>query len=398
MGRKHREEHFEEFAPHTLLKHGVLSRYAVIWTNILTQKHPRVWLVDGFAGRGKDEAGNPGSPLLLAIAAEKMRPKADVQLLAIEEDRKAFEALKANLAAFDADAGGMVPIAHLRHGTLSEVADEAFQLVGESPAFFFLDPFGPDGLSLDVVRQILAKPRREVFALFSQSGVLRHLGALTKDNTGETLRAHVKAPGLFTEHEPEWVAEALAAAEDADANLAPNREAAARILRELFGSDEKVWEIAALPRRRWGQEAVRAYLDVLESCGGHYKTAIAVLDERQRCAYYLVHAARDPLAALKMKEAAVSALRASDLPDKTKHSFRLLHSGHIPAVAAALKAHFGSQVVDWRTGKGEGPDCVRGWALRETALFPTQGDDLQDALKAIRVAGRKVRYDFGLIA
>jgi hypothetical protein len=56
----------------------------------------------------------------------------------------------------------------------------------------------------------------------------------------------------------------------------------------------------------------------------------------------------------------VSTLRASKLPDKTKHSFRLLHSGHIPAVVAALKSHFGSQVVDWHTGKGDGPDCVRG--------------------------------------
>ena len=225
MARKHRKEYFDDFYPHTLLKHGVLSRYVQAWTNILAQKHQRLWLVDGFAGRGKDSAGNPGSPLLLAIAAARLRPKADVQMVAIEQEREAFDALKANLAEFDADAGGPVPIAHLIHGSLNAVAARVFELIGDCPAFFFLDPFGPDGLTLDVVRRVLEKPKREVFALFSHIGVRRHLGALKKDNVRETLRFH--AQGLFTDQEPDWVAEDVAAARDADANMAPNREAAA---------------------------------------------------------------------------------------------------------------------------------------------------------------------------
>src|SRR5439155_12337053 len=152
MGKKHRKDHFSEFRGHTTLKHGVLDRYVKAWIQVLKRKHSSLWVIDGFAGKGKDDAGKPGSPLLLARSAAQLRETgADVYLLAIEPRREWYEALKTNLATFDAEAGGSCPVAYLRHGTLSSVQDEAFRMVGNAPLFLFLDPFGADGLELGIV-------------------------------------------------------------------------------------------------------------------------------------------------------------------------------------------------------------------------------------------------------
>ncbi len=78
---EHRDDHFSEFRGHTLLKHGVLHRYVKAWIQILKKRHKIIWILDGFAGPGKDEAGNLGSPLLLArIAAQLQEPGCEVRL------------------------------------------------------------------------------------------------------------------------------------------------------------------------------------------------------------------------------------------------------------------------------------------------------------------------------
>lgn len=69
---KPREDHFEEFQGHTLLKHLILDKYLKAWANKLLQwgaAGSRVWFVDAFAGEGADKKGNPGSPLIAAKMA-----------------------------------------------------------------------------------------------------------------------------------------------------------------------------------------------------------------------------------------------------------------------------------------------------------------------------------------
>jgi hypothetical protein len=73
VSKEHRDEHFSEFRGHTLLKHGVLDRYVKAWIQILGPHHETLWIVDGFAGKGQDDQGSPGSPLLLARSAAQLQ-------------------------------------------------------------------------------------------------------------------------------------------------------------------------------------------------------------------------------------------------------------------------------------------------------------------------------------
>jgi three-Cys-motif partner protein len=379
--RKHRDDYFTQFRGHTELKHGVLYRYVVAWIQILKRSHTSLWLVDGFAGRGKDDTGKPGSPMLLAQTAAELREEnADVTLIAIEERRDHYLALKQNLADFDIEGDPKVPVAYIRQGTLAANADEAFRLIGKAPAFFFLDPFGADGLSLDLVRRVLELPRGEVFALFSHLGVSRHLAVLSAERRAERVRRRV-ASSLFPDLEEEHLAAELAEAEQADTSLLPTQAAAARILRDLFGSGEAVEEMLGLSPGSRGRAVVQAYIQTLrDKCQATHITSLAVFDEEQEATYFLIHAAKNDQAKYKMKEAIRSAMSRSQLPEATKVRIRWLHTAPIDRIVQQVLERFAGQTVRW-TEKGDPAHTVKGFALRETDLSQDQADSLKERLR-----------------
>jgi len=395
MAKKQRASHFALFRGHTVLKHGVLDRYVKAWIQILKRKHPKIWIIDGFAGKGMDDAGQPGSPLLLARSAAELREEgAEVQLIAIEADRDWYQALKTNLATFDVDAGGSMPVARLRLGTLAAEADEAFSLVGDAPVFVFLDPFGAEGLTLEVVKRALSLPKGEVFALFSHRAVVRHLAVLRTDRRSDrALRAVAVAPSLFPDLDAQWLARELAEAGRSDASLAPTKEAAERILVQLFGRKEEVDRILALPDSVWAEEVLKAYLRVLKGCGATHTTPIAIFDEEQQCTYYLIHGAKNPLAVFKMKEAVSAAIRKSALPAETKQRIRWAHRARIDEVVSAVRRQFAGEEVRW-TNDPPTSGSVRMFALSETRLFTDQIPELKDALEGYVIEKSPLRFRF----
>ena len=66
--------------PHTAAKHAILRRYLDAWIPIMSRYHGRVLYIDGFAGPGIYEHGEPGSPLIALDAAcpGAERPRRDV--------------------------------------------------------------------------------------------------------------------------------------------------------------------------------------------------------------------------------------------------------------------------------------------------------------------------------
>ena len=172
----------------------------------------------------------------------------------------------------------------------------------------------------------------------------------------------------------------------------PTKEAAQRILDELFGSRDEVQRILNLAPRLWADEVTRAYVRALERCGATHITLLAIFDEEQRCVYYLIHAAKIPLAAYKMKEAIAAATGKSDLPDETKDRIRWSHSARIDDVVAAVLGNFAGKEVRWQ-GK-EKTDCVKGFALSGTRMFCEQSTDLKNALDRYVIQDRPLRYRF----
>jgi hypothetical protein len=54
--------------PHTAAKHRILRSYLNAWLPILSKYNSRLVLIDGFAGPGEYEGGEPGSPLIMLDA------------------------------------------------------------------------------------------------------------------------------------------------------------------------------------------------------------------------------------------------------------------------------------------------------------------------------------------
>ena len=74
---------------HTPGKHLVLQGYLKAWYPILGMTQDRIVFIDGFAGPGEYEGGEPGSPIIalrtLKQHAAKMRFSAEVRFLFVED-------------------------------------------------------------------------------------------------------------------------------------------------------------------------------------------------------------------------------------------------------------------------------------------------------------------------
>ncbi|MGL5826279.1 MAG: three-Cys-motif partner protein TcmP, partial [Nocardioides sp.] len=53
-----------DYPPHTQAKHAILANYLGAWYPILSSTRGRILYLDGFAGRGRYQGGEPGSPII----------------------------------------------------------------------------------------------------------------------------------------------------------------------------------------------------------------------------------------------------------------------------------------------------------------------------------------------
>lgn len=163
-----------------VFKHGILSRYPVVFASKTGANSDgnRVVFLDGYAGRGEYDDGQPGSPLLLSRCAEFVSGFRNVEGYFVEQDPENFANLQRVL-----DAKGGPTARHVRHGSLDEHLPEALRIAHGVPLFAFLDPFGP---ALDFARvkaDLLGRPSRpptEVLLHFSVLSVARMAGAVHK--------------------------------------------------------------------------------------------------------------------------------------------------------------------------------------------------------------------------
>jgi three-Cys-motif partner protein len=372
------DRHFDEFHDHTLLKHLILRKYVGAWAAKLRSPRHEVWFVDAFAGEGRDKKGNPGSPL---IAAELARPfehdgQGVMRILAIEKDEDRCARLQEVLRPFTDRK-----IAVVRCGTLEMLADKFMKHVRDNPALFFLDPFGVDGLLVNLLPKLLQGPQNEVFALFSDVGANRLHAVLMAegrdpDQVEEAIRA---APSLFEGFVEEDVKRARAAEEKSERARRATQDASDRILTEALGPGT-LEELATVPegeRREW---LLRRYMRCLVESGAKYVLALPVRDASSQRAYQLVYATKSPVGLRTMKEAMNSALRNTSLPDESKELMRAELRGNEDAVVRELASHFAGREVRWTQEKDRRSDTVKRYLLERTAIFPMQFKAVQQRL------------------
>lgn len=174
---------------HTKIKHQLLNDYLGAWISIMYSQQARLGtdkkliFVDGFSGPGEyweDESRNTkvnGSPILVAEKANKYideDTKRKFIIIAIDNDKGCVEHLKPLLAKTNKHRQDW----HISHQTFQEGMDELFGYLEKenariAPAFFFIDPFGYSGFTMDTMARILKHPRTELFINFMHYDINR---------------------------------------------------------------------------------------------------------------------------------------------------------------------------------------------------------------------------------
>lgn len=383
-------KHFAAFQPHTLTKHAILDAYLKAWATILIPKFKIAWFVDAFAGEGQDMAGNPGSPLIAARVAQQINakhfrstigPNTGMRVLAFESDPARFERLNSVMAPFIANPWHS-GVAIVRQGTLDHKLEGVLKTIGESPALFFLDPFGIDGLAADVLPRLLEGTHNELLVLFNDEGAVRLAGKVRAGILDEaTVLAQAEAAvveTLFGEKDLEDLRSiARSRAKKAVAGHKSNADAE-RIMNTAFGGDWWQPIINQTLENQRQAKFVDLYDSLLEKIGGTKRLRFSIDTPDGRHKYFLIHAAKDRRAYAVMKNAMHRARRKAGAGAGLLDSLlQDVGSGtDVKHVADLIQSKFAGRSVRW-----QGTDsCVKTYAVEETSLWLHDCDSLKQEL------------------
>lgn len=202
--------------PHTLAKHAILRRYLDAWFPILSRQSHRlrepsreILFIDGFAGPGEYERGEPGSPVIALKAAleHSVRFPILVRLLFIEDREDRHRHLQGVLGAYKEQISNSknvrlsLPTQGKCDMILATILDR-YEKEGKrfGPALAFLDQFGYSAVSMELIKRILAYPQCEVFSYLDYKDMNRWITDPAKADSfsrtygGEEWRDAIRLP------------------------------------------------------------------------------------------------------------------------------------------------------------------------------------------------------------
>lgn len=179
--------------PHTKAKHDLLVRYLHAWFAIMGRSQRRAIVLDGFAGPGRYEDGEDGSPLLVldALIDHVDRPNWSINefvLLFNEYDAERYESLKSVLAEYQEEVEpwpANVKLLDPRNDSFGELGRAMLaSLSGNdmAPTFAFVDPFGYKDVPLDLIAKLVSFDKCELFIYFDFNSVNRFATAGNVDH------------------------------------------------------------------------------------------------------------------------------------------------------------------------------------------------------------------------
>lgn len=400
---KARDRHFEEFSDHTLLKHAILRAYLQSWAmKLLSDPNRKIWFVDGFAGEGQDQSGNQGSPLIAAeIARDILKQKgprggdAPMRVIAIEENESRFEKLRGLLGPYT----HMDPtVAYAAHGTLSDHIGTIAPGIGESPALYFLDPYGIKGLRHEHYEKALSGPRNELFVLFSDTGAHRLYSTLL--SSGRDLDLELaelrQKPGLFPSMDREDEQRTVEEVERSNRSLERTRRAARRYLADALGEDIDEL-VTGDDAQRQAEDLTRLFMARLREAGAEYVLRFPMRNEQNNQVYQLVYATKSAAGLRAMKEAMHRGLNSGRLPSVAADAIRDDLRLEVGDLVDMIRSRFAGEEVRWTENHDRGTaDTVKRFLLEETPAFPWQFEEVKVALEeaGYRQDGRVIQYRF----
>ncbi|MFF9490224.1 three-Cys-motif partner protein TcmP [Streptomyces sp. NPDC014676] len=144
----------------SVFKHELLKRYMPQFGGMTASqtRDKRVVYLDGYAGEGRYENGDPASAEIALRVASHFRAQhgITVECFFTEAQQKSFDRLHQVVEQYR--AGGV--LAHARRGEVDGILDSVVQRAAGAPLFLFLDPCGLV-LPQDRLVDVLARQRRE---------------------------------------------------------------------------------------------------------------------------------------------------------------------------------------------------------------------------------------------
>ena len=155
-------EFFQEQREQSLIKARIVSKYFTAWATVILatkKKYPqhdqRMAYVDLFAGPGRYDDQNKSTPLLV-LETILNNPDLTNRMVTLFNDKD-----PENIASLQSVISQLNGIERLKHQPIffnEEVGDEIAKMFSEMnlvPTFFFVDPWGYKGLSLNLVSSII---------------------------------------------------------------------------------------------------------------------------------------------------------------------------------------------------------------------------------------------------
>jgi three-Cys-motif partner protein len=389
------EDHFDEFEPHTRLKHLILKAYVASWAFKMLLRPgagDKVYFIDACAGAGMDEQGHHGSPVIAAVEAAVARSKVremtqrpvEVVTIAIEKEAPEFRSLEANLAPF-------APRARALRGELRNHLPALLEEIGDSPILCFIDPFGVEPLRAQVVRAILQRRHCEVFVLLHDQGCLRHYGAVSSieldEDSGSTdlfgvLEGRLEPKPLTARQEASELARQVTAAR------------AVEILDAAFDVIPWRMRLEASPHAKRRAEFVHMYKDLLADCGARYVLPIPIRNNGNQHVYHLIHASHSASGLMAMKQAVSSALNKTDLDATAADTIRFAIRSPLRKIVGDIATRFAGRVMPWTKPNADGLQPLGEYVLAETPVFPHEIAELKELLKRFKQKGKSLVYQF----
>ena len=155
------------------------------WLPIMAQSNYRVLFIDGFAGPGEYQDGEPGSPLIalnsLREHTARSKMQGEILFLFIENDERRFNHLEQLMAEQD-----LSPPPSIKYQVIPSAFDDTLKAVLDNieeqnsrlaPSFVMIDPFGVSDTPMDVIKRILRNPKSEVYVSFMYEPIRRFIGS-----------------------------------------------------------------------------------------------------------------------------------------------------------------------------------------------------------------------------
>jgi three-Cys-motif partner protein len=152
---------------------------------------PRVVFLDGFAGPGRYEGGEPGSPLIALESAKthKARLSKELAFLFVEERRDRADHLSMEIEKLECPGSFKTEVKCGEFApTLMAILDEHSKSdLKLAPTFAMIDPFGFAGIPFELMKRLLDNPSCELFVSFMVDSINRWLKHPDKE-----IRVHIR--------------------------------------------------------------------------------------------------------------------------------------------------------------------------------------------------------------